>query len=728
MPRIPFTVDSALLRELGERLVGQPHVALAELIKNSYDADARRVEVQISSDRIEVSDNGQGMDLSEFKRYWMRIGSPHKSSQRISRRLKRPLTGQKGIGRLAAQFLGSRLELHTASDKGGPQLRAEVDWSKAIRAGDLTQAVAEYRKVRSRSEFPEGERHGTNLIIRRLHHPWSKDDVKRLAREIWNLQPPFASLSDGDSGSEFRVVLFEHRGKPLQDFDQRLQPYLKLWHARITGRILPRSERTLTGNAEVAVEFEDGDSYKHEFALQPCPLDRASFEIRVFNLQGRKKGVRLSDLRKYLKTHGGVHIYDSGFHLPYYGVNTDWLRIEMDHSHRLSRSQLLPDQLQVDRGLNYLPTNSRILGVVHVDTAHERRTATDARAKPHTSLSDGPLVISVTRDRLNDNSALTALRDAVRFGIDFYATREAKREFDRIERGRPVERLTSTLEGLDALLDQHADSIPAAVRSDLKRGVVLAVQSATQEAQSLAARSNILGALATAGITALAFDHEISKQLMLLEQISRNLRTIAEGGELKPSSLVSVADQLNDWTERVRSTRALFSSFSNEENRTRRERLRAKVVVDRVWTQMGFLRKGLSVDLDGVSGELRLPEGTFAEWTAIFQNVFVNAINATLDSDEKKMTVVSRVVGRVQTIVIQDTGVGIDLDRSEQLFEPFERALELSPERRALGLGGTGLGLTIVRMVATNLGCKVAFVEPNEGYSTAFRLSWTEKS
>jgi hypothetical protein len=42
-----FSVDSALLQELGERLVTTPHVALAELVKNSYDADATEVHVTI---------------------------------------------------------------------------------------------------------------------------------------------------------------------------------------------------------------------------------------------------------------------------------------------------------------------------------------------------------------------------------------------------------------------------------------------------------------------------------------------------------------------------------------------------------------------------------------------------------------------------------------------------------------------------------------------------------
>jgi hypothetical protein len=45
---IPFDVDAALLRELGERLVGRADIALAELVKNAYDADASLVHVQIS--------------------------------------------------------------------------------------------------------------------------------------------------------------------------------------------------------------------------------------------------------------------------------------------------------------------------------------------------------------------------------------------------------------------------------------------------------------------------------------------------------------------------------------------------------------------------------------------------------------------------------------------------------------------------------------------------------
>ena len=39
---LSFSIESRILRELGERLVKQPEVAVLELVKNAYDADATR--------------------------------------------------------------------------------------------------------------------------------------------------------------------------------------------------------------------------------------------------------------------------------------------------------------------------------------------------------------------------------------------------------------------------------------------------------------------------------------------------------------------------------------------------------------------------------------------------------------------------------------------------------------------------------------------------------------
>jgi hypothetical protein len=54
MAKLVFTVDSALLSELGEKLVETPHIALVELVKNAYDADAQHVSAIYGPHRYEL--------------------------------------------------------------------------------------------------------------------------------------------------------------------------------------------------------------------------------------------------------------------------------------------------------------------------------------------------------------------------------------------------------------------------------------------------------------------------------------------------------------------------------------------------------------------------------------------------------------------------------------------------------------------------------------------------
>lgn len=76
LSHIPFTVDAALLRELGERLIGRAHIALGELVKNAYDADAHACRVDMANDRIVVADDGHGISQAEFENYWSESGRP----------------------------------------------------------------------------------------------------------------------------------------------------------------------------------------------------------------------------------------------------------------------------------------------------------------------------------------------------------------------------------------------------------------------------------------------------------------------------------------------------------------------------------------------------------------------------------------------------------------------------------------------------------------------------
>jgi signal transduction histidine kinase len=713
---IPFDVDAALLRELGERLVGRADIAVAELVKNAFDADASTVHIQINQDDIVVEDNGHGMTDTEFRSFWMRIGSPHKSKQRFSKTLKRPLTGSKGVGRLAVQFLGSSVEVKTtAIGAQAVELTATVDWTQAEKKKDLTKVVAYLQAADHGGGYCNGSTHGTRITIKKLAHDWTDPErARNLALEIWELRSP-EPASARRSPDTFDIQLFSETDKVQEAFRVQLLAPLDIWHALIHGEL--HAAKKSGGEAELAVSLRFRDQEKplhHRFSIPQCYLHNLSFEIRVYALYGRQPGaIAVSNAREYVTKHGGVKIYDSGFRLPYYGLEHDWLDIEVDHSHRKSDSKVLPESLQVSGGLSNVPTQTRLLGYVYVNTGKEAAAA---------RRGDDYLQIQVTRDRLADNRPYKTLKDCVRMAIDWYAMRETLRRLHEVELEVAIlPRREEQLRSVEQIVTRHAPTLPKRQVERIKKDIEAVVdqQAVTQELMSQ--NINLLGALATAGMFALAFEHEIARQLTVLETLSARVRA---------SSSVStdLSDELDKWIRRVRQTRSIFSSLSDEESRRKRQRFNAKSALEQFLIQAEPFMRGVEIDIQAVDSDVRLPSGTFAEWSALFQNIFANAANAMIDKKIRRIEVSSQQSGNRAAIIVQDTGTGVDLASADKLFEPFERRTLISKERRSLSIGGTGLGLTIVRMIASNLGLNVSFTKPTRHFATCFRIDWQESS
>src|SRR5271157_146815 len=592
MPTLPFTVDSALLQELGERLVGKPHVALAELIKNSYDADANQVTIEFApgQDRIEVRDDGHGMDLDEFKNYWMRIGSQHKHGQGVSRRLKRPLTGSKGVGRLAVQFLAHDLELETVSSKDRRhKIQAQVDWDTLVTAGELTKARVAYEHISaSGSPFQPG----TRLILKRLKHEWSEEEIRGLAKEIWWLQPPFRSPEAlrGDDQHRFYVEFISPQEDAKTGFDQQMRAIVGIWTARLVGK----NEK---GQVDLSLEFAgQHEPISHRYRLADFQHNRGrfdaksnlnggDFEIRIFKLQYKQPhGIAVEDAREYFRHYGGVHVYDSGFRLPYYGnVENDWLRVQLDHARRISKSDLLPESLQVDKGLTFLPTLSRVFGVVNVNTAREPK-----------------LEILVTRDRLRESMAFDDLVSMVRYALDFYAQHEAGRAFQDAQSKKPIEPSVREVEALAEVLERHEDDIPKPTYKELKDGVRHAAEAATRREKTTREQIGVLGPLATAGISALAYQHEIRKQFVVVQGIITTIQGVKTKDRELKEVLEKLSEDLTNWLDRAAATNALFDYFADAENVQIRRRFRALTVVEDVVKQMRFLARGAEVTTEGI--------------------------------------------------------------------------------------------------------------------------------
>ena len=79
-----FKPRARIMLQLGDQLIKNESIALLELVKNSYDADARKVHVVMrniddpETGTITVEDDGTGMDIDIIKDVWMEPGSDHK--------------------------------------------------------------------------------------------------------------------------------------------------------------------------------------------------------------------------------------------------------------------------------------------------------------------------------------------------------------------------------------------------------------------------------------------------------------------------------------------------------------------------------------------------------------------------------------------------------------------------------------------------------------------------
>lgn len=734
-----FTVDAAILQELGERLIGQPHIALAEVIKNAYDADAHSCTVTFEDDTIVVCDDGHGMELADFRNHWLRIGTRHKAAQEVSRKLYRRLTGSKGVGRLAVQFLGTKLDLWTTPDsKGAKTVSASVDWDKIRRGSDLSEFDVTVDRDAEAPQYPNGSKSGTRIVISGLKSDWDSESLRLLGRQLWTLRSPFARRRPADvppSGpDDFDVELTAPGIEDAEEaFDEVRQALTEtVWKAKITGRM---TKGRAGSAADISIEFRDGypdgaeaHTYKDSVSLpvkavlagEKAYLDDVRFTIFVYRLEQRQAArVPLGDLRDYLERFGNVSVYDAGFRLPYYGADHDWLGIELDHASRISNSELLPSKWNIaERYMLDLPTTRRIFGAVEINTSQEERRAKAAKARPGEWLEIQP-----GRDRLHPNPAHRQLRDLVRYALDLYANRYQSRLVAAVERHRFAESPSRKQSRVMQLLERHQREIPQPVFEEIRREAQDAQDAVYQVEREIDARASLLAPLAAAGMTALGFTHELARETRSLSRAEKRLRVLARKHDLP--DLAETADELGRSLQRLQALQSLFRPLMDKGDREDRERLLVRPVVRQVVDGMKPLVPGLAFDLQ-IPADLRFPPGPLASWSAVLQNLIANAWNAMLTSTDRRLRIEGHDNGKQQFVWLADTGVGlgVPLSESQRLFDPFERALEISPDQATIAIGGQGLGLSIVRMICARHGVDAAFVEPEAGYATMLQLLW----
>lgn len=337
-----------LIRTIGDEIVSSPKVAMIELIKNAYDADATRVLIRLTGDDggdvLEIADDGVGMSEKTVLDDWMVPATIAKKRETFTRRGRRVL-GEKGIGRFAAATLGRSLELVTRRE-GEPEIAVFVDWDAFNDEAFLDEVEIEWESGLSRIFKDDGReggygRHGTLLRITRLNFEWMPEFEDDLRKALGRLVSPFAHIE------EFRVLLEVHgRREDIEPAGILARPFYKLV-----------SEMDSNGTCQILLDTPAGPE-KSRIDLQGVECGPFRMELRVWERDvpslkplAESLGMTVEDARKDLDEVCGVSIYRDGFRvLPYGDQGDDWLGLDL-------RSRLKP-------GVCF--ANNQVVGVIEI--------------------------------------------------------------------------------------------------------------------------------------------------------------------------------------------------------------------------------------------------------------------------------------------------------------------------------------------------------------------------
>ena len=199
-----FRISSELKNVIGQDLITDDFVAIFELVKNSFDANASKVSIVFDLEgkepSIHVIDDGKGMSTKDLREKWLFVAySAKKEGTEDETGVRnRHYAGNKGVGRFSCDRLGEILHLE-AKTKSSAVSVLDIDWRDFERHAknnfvDVTVLLQEKRQF---SDIPDlgaiRQKHGVVLSISRLREPdsWTYEKLKSLKRALSKLLDPF---------------------------------------------------------------------------------------------------------------------------------------------------------------------------------------------------------------------------------------------------------------------------------------------------------------------------------------------------------------------------------------------------------------------------------------------------------------------------------------------------------------------------------------------------------
>lgn len=719
---VRFTTDAAMIRRLGRELVAKQETALAELVKNAYDADSTLCTVTVVTEdgggAMEINDDGHGMSRLDIENGFMRLASDTKIRAPISPKYGRARAGKKGIGRFATERLGKHLTIVTQTELEDHAWKIEIDWTAFAQGHDLNSVASTITETRK--ERP----HGTRLLIEGLNDSWSGEELKRVYRYLSTLLDPLLSEtqqsplrsqeaqspSQGDPGFVVQLTRDSSDGRMLDTVVNADSEILKQALAIIEAEIDHEGRTTWSLSSTRLNLLEQQSIGLNRNGSDPLPSAR-SVTLKAYYFIKSKEflGHSTSFIRDHLDAYGGIRVYRNGYRVPPYGeLEDDWLGLDYKRSTfaPISTKTFLGFVALTDpEGKMFNETSSRE-GLIETSAFHEVREIMSAVLEAAVRRIESFRGKGRGRKKPADpSSGETAAQEAVA------AVAEVQEAVDQtIAHGLGVtdrDRLDSALARLNEATQVTADV--ARERDDLLKEITM------------------LRILASMGLTIAEFTHDFTH---LAETMELNLTAIKRAAAKSPEALESSLARLEGQFRQVRAYTSQFSNMMTTNASRELQEIDLYAVARSFRDHMSavFDRRGLDLDVERpVAYDIFTVKMHPSEWSSILLNLLTNAMKAARRAHRPGKFLIRVGVATPQSVFLEflDNGDGIPQENRARIFDAFFTTTGGSGVRASeIGQAvGTGLGLKIVADIVHSVGGDVCVEEPPPEYSTCIRIT-----
>ncbi|WP_298497663.1 EcoRII N-terminal effector-binding domain-containing protein [uncultured Algibacter sp.] len=386
-----FKPKAHILTLLGEELIKSPVMAIYELIKNSYDADAKEVNVyfrdidSIEKGAIIVEDSGTGLTEDVVENVWLEPGSdfrkPINSETGLREIIRSPIfnrvpMGEKGIGRFAVHKLSTKIllisrpriiEIDEETKKiikdelADYEIQLYINWSKFTQSKHLKDIPVKWKVKKDPKEFRFKEKSGTYIHLSGLKETWNKGMSRSLKRSTLAMLSPkndsklfkinlefgnnwlsdFPSTTDVLNEAPYKMVALLDKDYNLtfeynfnlhnnSDIGQRKIIDSSSYNKSVKGLIRP-SMREYFEKKELEEDLINSELEKYDKGEIPfggLMIEFYSYDLDSVSLKDTSSNPGL--VKTILKDHSGIKVFKDDLRVYNYGEpGNDWLGLDL---------------------------------------------------------------------------------------------------------------------------------------------------------------------------------------------------------------------------------------------------------------------------------------------------------------------------------------------------------------------------------------------------------------